>query len=159
VSSFRPFKFRIWSIEEKNFLNCEKDLPGYLTLAMDNPKHYTIQQYVEINDVNKKEIYEGDIIVQYPEIYPIEITNGGFASIRYDQSPKPLKDIVLHRGYVFYYPGAYWIYTVQLDGVTIKTNSVRMFDKGVYEVVGNMLEDYDSLMNPGLEIDLEDDGK
>lgn len=156
MNNFRSFKFRIWSVDEKKFLNCEQDLPGHLTLAIDNPKHYIIQQYIEINDINEKKIYEGDIIVQYPEVYPIEITNGGFASIRYDKSPKPLKDIVLHRGYVFYYPGGYWIYTVDISGITIKTNSIRLFDKGVYEVVGNILEDYNSLMNPKLEIDLED---
>ncbi len=75
----REFKFRVWSIEEKQFISPNilevfdesGDLTAfkYIKTGKLNPlympvENYIIQQYTGCHDSDNKEIYEGDI-VQY----------------------------------------------------------------------------------------------
>ena len=61
----RELKFRVWSLIDK-----EWDNPAILEVwdssglfrPMYNPENYVIQQFTNLKDKNRKEIYEGDII-------------------------------------------------------------------------------------------------
>jgi uncharacterized phage protein (TIGR01671 family) len=56
------FNFRMWDINTKRFYYMYLDELIGLTRTISIPKEATIQQYTGLNDKNKIEVYEGDIV-------------------------------------------------------------------------------------------------
>lgn len=57
----RPIKFRIWSKPAKSF--CQNfHYKGYVDEMFDDVNFEIWQQFVGVQDINKKDLYEGDII-------------------------------------------------------------------------------------------------
>lgn len=150
--SLRELKFRIWDIRNTEFVKID-DLNAYVALALTYPKEYIIQQYINIDDIYGNPIYEGDIIIQYPDNYVVEKVEGIIYEIKYDKPRLPLRDIILHKGFIYYYPPQFWLRTLP-QGNLIAT-STRLISRGIYEIMGNILENPELIKGNGLEIDVD----
>ena len=68
----RPLKFRVWDKLAKHFFYPDKGYQGHFILSLDGKFHnlhngsggdeFIVQQYIGINDINGKDIYDGDVI-------------------------------------------------------------------------------------------------
>jgi hypothetical protein len=89
----REFKFKVWDNKEcmwtidprtqVNFLN----LPGEV-LSIEGFGRYSIRQYTDMSDGNKREIYELDMLSYHGEIGPVQFSSGSFLFMsRYESIP------------------------------------------------------------------------
>jgi len=83
----REFKFRVWDIEKKFYLNqddefhfyepvCGWQCPIPLCECLRDKKRYVVQQCTEIRDKKNYLIYEGDILdftARYKQTGPVEV--------------------------------------------------------------------------------------
>jgi uncharacterized phage protein (TIGR01671 family) len=79
----REFKFRVWDLEKKFYLNQDDEFHFYepdrgwqcpipLCECLRDKKRYVVQQYTGSTDKNKNLIYEGDIVKYNPDKPNIE---------------------------------------------------------------------------------------
>ena len=83
----REFKFRVWDLEKKFYLNqddefhfyepvCGWQCPIPLCECLRDKKRYVVQQCTEIRDKKNYLIYEGDILdftARYKQTGPVEV--------------------------------------------------------------------------------------
>jgi len=86
------FKFRVWDIDQKYYLNQDGEycfylnhndfqFPVPLSECLRDTKRYIVQQFTGLTDTNNKEIYEGDILTNEfvnPENQTVIYENGKF---------------------------------------------------------------------------------
>jgi YopX protein len=158
MSSTRPIiKFRVWDNLKKEWVSNKAiwrivtNEGGIGEIAppisfRQHPEGHTIQQFINILDINGREIYNGDILVEYPDNGTrVEIPRG------YNEEDKvfevsygkrtPLKDIVVNKGVVTYdgtfgYGFLFRYFPLNSLGVC----AARLEFTGNYEVVGNIFE-------------------
>lgn len=86
----RDIKFRVWSWDDKKWLNLDElskglvfgQMPATSPVLFSFPFATTAQQYTGLLDKNGKEIYEGDILhwsIENEDPEVVEINQGSFA--------------------------------------------------------------------------------
>lgn len=60
----REIKFRIWTIRNKKMIDIiqPSDFEWMAKIALPEPKNYLVMQFTGLKAIDKKEIYEGDIV-------------------------------------------------------------------------------------------------
>jgi hypothetical protein len=80
----REFKFRVWDLEKKFYLNQDDEFHFYepdrgwqcpipLCECLRDKKRYVVQQYTGLTDINNNPIYQGDIV----KYIPSDFASGG----------------------------------------------------------------------------------
>lgn len=143
----REFKFRVWSIEEKQFISPNilevfdesGDLTPfkYIKTGKLNPlyiavENYIIQQYTGLTDKNKNLIYEGDIIINTTskEEYcsPAVIVWGKYEFVGFALAYKRNKLEDYHAPLIH-----------KINGVDL-VEEFSLSKIGIYQIVGNIFE-------------------
>ena len=80
----REHKYRAWDIAEKRFWSEEEmnEIGGfYYTYRLDpNPEDFILFEYIGLQDKNKKDMYEGDIVQFYKTTSEVFFRAGSFAT-------------------------------------------------------------------------------
>lgn len=99
---------------------------------------YVVQRGIGLNDIKGEEMFEGDIIIEYPESRQIEKIEEQISVIRDDLPRKPLRDVIIRRGKIEYCAPSF---SLVYDKPT-ELNSVAgsLFYGNNYEIVGNIFE-------------------
>lgn len=131
-------KFRVWSVEGKSFISntgnpnifpyngklgmtCNGNGHGAVSTEEWIAEYYKIQQYTEMNDVNGREVYEGDIFKN--------VDTGEYCFVRYEDGK-----------FMTYYGGVEYYGRVNERKFTLETTVGNL-----HEVVGNIFENIDLL--------------
>lgn len=118
----RIFKFRAWDIRNKNYVS-------YFEVTFFNNPEYIVEQHTGYGDINKRAIYEGDIIKYslYINIPYVEWATGEDKSYN--------KWIAQENAYVKYYSATFVLYNKDIDRKCQVIRLGSLWDH--FEVIGN----------------------
>jgi uncharacterized phage protein (TIGR01671 family) len=141
----REIKFRIWDKLEEKFIYSDKGYQGHYILTLSGKFHNLqngsggeeciIQQFINVQDKNKKDIYEGDIIT-FDE-YPNNIFVIGWSV--YEEVGWSLFVKNINASPSLYEPLAYTFNGIELYDEYL----VSYFDHNGYTVIGNIFENHE----------------
>ena len=150
----REIKFRIWDNLKKEWVS-NKAIWRILTKEngigeiappisfKQHPEGHSIQQFTNLTDHNGREIYEGDILVEYPENRQRIQLEDNIFEIRDDLPRTPLRDIIVRIGVVEYNAPSFNLrYSKISDSGAV---SGFLFQGDNYEVIGNVFENSELL--------------
>ena len=134
----RTIKFRVWAKNDGGFFLKGDEFEfiqgkGYFAPHGISPETVVVQQFTSLYDKNGREIYEGDILVVYPDNTQKELledTTTPVYLLRHDLPRLPQKDVVLMKGVVEYSAPAFILRN------ETNTGSANLFscDQHCYEI-------------------------
>ncbi len=156
----RVIKFRVWDVSDKKWtteinLPFSQEVVGMCSF-MNYPNKYIYQQFTGLFDKNGKEIYEGDILLCYPDNTGLKLIDSGniyggvYDAPIYEADenlPKRAElDLVVYKGFVRYseYLCCFELKTIN-DPIIAASQISRT--KFLYEVIGNIFENSELLNN------------
>lgn len=134
----REIKFRVWN-KKTNKMMCSDRLKAMCVFALEeklniddfivlpNRENYPLMQYIGLKDCSEDQV----------EIYENDIIKVGRPNSRFRE------DVAV----VVFFNGAFMLKSVDFEDETIESFKVLLFDRGWYQVVGNIHENPELLEN------------